>query len=362
MKRLIVCCDGTWQSARQQNLTNIAKIAMHAAHVDEAGDAPVRQVVYYDSGVGATFEADDDNLFNELGDWLEKNLGGAIGDGLEEKIFDAYRFLAFNYEPGDEIFVFGFSRGAYTARSLCGLIYASGLVKRERIGMLGEAYSLYRDPDIGPGDPEAIAFRDANGPRAPIRYLGCFDTVGMNGVPDVVSWLPIDRLFNRGHGFHDTFLNRDIVSARHACALDETRKALPVTVMQSSAHCPPDQVEERWFPGWHGGVGGGGEAERPFSDAALLWMVEGAEKAGMVFSRTLRADLRPDPLAPMDEPDGLWQLGRETRKVETGYRGMVPHDSAITRHRGVESWRPELVRKMDPAWFSVTGRGDPEPA
>jgi uncharacterized protein (DUF2235 family) len=122
MKRLIVCCDGTWQSARQENLTNIAKIAMHAAHEDDSG---VRQIVYYDSGVGATFDADDDNLLNEIGDWLDKKLGGAIGDGLEEKIFDAYRFLAFNYSPGDEIFIFGFSRGAYTARSLCGLIYAS---------------------------------------------------------------------------------------------------------------------------------------------------------------------------------------------------------------------------------------------
>ncbi len=344
MKRLIICCDGTWQSARQKDLTNIARIAMHAAHEDDQG---VGQIVYYDSGVGATFEADDDNLLNKFGDWLDKKLGGAIGDGLEEKIFDAYRFLAFNYTPGDEIFIFGFSRGAYTARSLCGLIYASGLVKREKIGALGEAYRLYRDREVWPGHPKAVAFRQAHGESVPIAYLGCFDTVGMNGVPDVISWLPIDRLFNRGHGFHDTFLNRDIQSARHACALDERRKAFPVTVMQASKACPPDQVEERWFPGFHGGIGGGSPADQAFSDTALDWVAQGAEAAGMKFSHSLRAELKSDPAADMVEPSGLWGLGEETRTVETGHDAMTPHPSAHARYHAVPDWRPDLVRKIE---------------
>jgi uncharacterized protein (DUF2235 family) len=352
MKRLIVCCDGTWQSARQENLTNIAKIAMHAAHEDDSG---VRQIVYYDSGVGATFDADDDNLLNEIGDWLDKKLGGAIGDGLEEKIFDAYRFLAFNYSPGDEIFIFGFSRGAYTARSLCGLIYASGLVKREKIGALAEAYKLYRNKSVRPDHEKAIRFRNDNGDSVPIDFLGCFDTVGMNGVPDIISWLPIDRLINRGHGFHDTFLNRDIRFARHACALDERRKAFPVTVMQASKSRASDQqVLERWFPGFHGGVGGGSPDEQAFSDGALEWIVEGAESAGMKFSDSLRADLNPDPLAEMDKPSGLWGLGEETREVETGYGNMVPHNSARARYQALTDWRPGLVQKMKKQLFEAT--------
>lgn len=354
MKRLIVCCDGTWQSARQENLTNIARIAMHAAHEDDEG---VRQIVYYDSGVGATFEADDANLFNKAADWLDKRLGGAFGDGLEEKIFDAYRFLAFNHTPGDQIFIFGFSRGAYTARSLCGLIYASGLVKRDKIGALGKAYSLYRDKAVKPADPKAVAFRQAHGDTVPITYLGCFDTVGMNGVPDVISWLPLDRFFNRSHGFHDTFLNRDIGSARHACALDERRKAFPVTVMQASQSRPPDQVQERWFAGFHGGVGGGSPAEQPFSDIALDWIAEGAEAAGLKFSDSLRAELKSDSLAAMEEPSGLWGLGEATRQVETGHDAMVPHSSAVTRYHSVPSWRPDLVKKIEDKFKRPPGGG-----
>src|SRR5689334_4218024 len=117
MKRLVVCCDGTWNKPDAQTVTNIEKIA-RTVQTDPADAGGVQQLVYYVSGVGAgSYKAD-------------RILGGAFGFGLFHNVIAAYRFLAQNYEPGDEIFVFGFSRGAFTARSVAGMVARVGLVTR----------------------------------------------------------------------------------------------------------------------------------------------------------------------------------------------------------------------------------------
>ena len=114
MKRLVICCDGTWQKLDNPYPTNVLKMAQAIRLVDDDG---VAQVVYYDDGVGAT------------GDVLDKVGGGAFGWGIDNKIQQAYRFLNLNYAPGDQVYLFGYSRGAYTVRSLAGMIYCSGLIK-----------------------------------------------------------------------------------------------------------------------------------------------------------------------------------------------------------------------------------------
>jgi uncharacterized protein (DUF2235 family) len=107
MKRLIVCCDGTWQSLANVDPTNVAKLARAVKLKSEKDNIP--QILYYDDGVGT----------NGL---IDRIMGGAFGKGLDLVIADAYRFLCMNYSIGDEIYFFGFSRGAYTVRSLAGLI------------------------------------------------------------------------------------------------------------------------------------------------------------------------------------------------------------------------------------------------
>ena len=112
-KNLVVCCDGTWKNSDDRYVSNVEKIARSIAPRGFDGET---QIVHYARGVGST------------GSWIERIVAGAFGVGLDDAIVDCYRFLALNYEPGDRIFVFGFSRGAYTARSLCGMIAHVGLL------------------------------------------------------------------------------------------------------------------------------------------------------------------------------------------------------------------------------------------
>ena len=146
MKRLILCCDGTWNKADQEDNgvpcpTNVVKIGYRVSKRDGA----IPQVVYYDQGVGS-------------GNILDRYTGGAFGDGLEDNIHDAYRFLVANYESGDELFLFGFSRGAFTARSIGGMVRKCGVLGREHIQHYRDAIALYRS-EHRPTDPAAVKFR-----------------------------------------------------------------------------------------------------------------------------------------------------------------------------------------------------------
>src|SRR5262245_52407990 len=145
-KKLIVCCDGTWNRADQEKNgepcpTNVVRIAYRIAKRD--GDVP--QIVYYDQGVGT-------------GNKVDHYTGGAFGEGLEDNIYDSYRFLVGNYEPGDELFLFGFSRGAFTARSLAGMIRKCGILRREFVRQYKKAVELYQG-DALPDSAEPLAFR-----------------------------------------------------------------------------------------------------------------------------------------------------------------------------------------------------------
>ena len=167
-KRLIVCCDGTWNKPDQPSPTNVTKLALYVASQDPAG---IEQRVFYDKGVGT-------GRFDHL-------LGGAFGVGLSKNVQDGYRFLVANYEPGDELFFFGFSRGAYTARSIVGFIRNSGLLKREYADKLAPAYDLYRRRDDAshPDAAEAELFRKSFAYKPRVKFIGVWDTVGAFGIP-----------------------------------------------------------------------------------------------------------------------------------------------------------------------------------
>ncbi|MGE0830467.1 MAG: DUF2235 domain-containing protein, partial [Hyphomonadaceae bacterium] len=145
MKRLVVCCDGTWQRLWGDRLTNVALTARSVASRDADGNV---QIVYYSVGVGAYL--DKLSLYQ-----------GAIGAGLDEHLLEAYQFLTLNYEPGDQIYLFGFSRGAYTVRSLCGLLRKCGVLRRAHADRAGAALKLYRQRDSTVDGPDATEFRNA---------------------------------------------------------------------------------------------------------------------------------------------------------------------------------------------------------
>ncbi len=268
MKRLILCCDGTWNSADQtQNdiptPTNVFRIAYRVARKD--GNIP--QIVYYGQGVGT-------------GNSLDRFTGGAFGKGVDDNIFDAYRFLIANYEPGDEICLFGFSRGAFTARSIAGMIRKCGILAQEHILRYVNAVALYQN-DENPNSDRPAEFRSrysVNGEnRTPIRFIGVWDTVGALGIP-----LRGLRWFTRGkYQFHDTELSRSVRHACHALAIDERRNPFKPTLWE---YKPKEHqtMEQVWFPGVHTNIGGG-YPDYSLSDITLEWMIGKAESAGVVF-------------------------------------------------------------------------------
>jgi uncharacterized protein (DUF2235 family) len=228
-----------------------------------AGADGVAQAKWYDEGVGAH--------------WYDRFIGGAIGAGLDQNIRQGYRFLANTYQDGDEVYILGFSRGAYTARSLVGLIRNCGLLKRNRLNAvnIGVAYGIYRTRDDGPDSWTARTFRQMFSREIRIKFLGVWDTVGALGLP-----LDIMRNFNlKFYEFHDTNLSRIVDNAYHAIAVDEHRKDYDVCLWTPSA-APQQTLEQRWFLGAHSNVGGG-YADRRLSDITLQWMRDKANALGL---------------------------------------------------------------------------------
>jgi uncharacterized protein (DUF2235 family) len=279
-KRLVVCCDGTWNRPDQLNAgipapTNVSKFALAVARHDDAG---VEQRMHYVRGVGTGR--------------LDHIRGGAFGVGLSHNVIDAYRFIVETYEPGDDLFVLGFSRGAYTARSTVGLVRNSGVLLRENRDHVPEAFALYRNRNdrSHPNGTEAQMFRRMYcHPDPDIHFVGVWDTVGSLGIPGP-DWL------TKRWSFHDTTLSSHVRNAFHALAIDERRKPFRPTLWQQQAGV--DQtLEQRWFAGAHCDVGGG-YADPALAELALQWMVEKARDCGLAF----------DPAPACDRANALGEI------------------------------------------------------
>ncbi|WAC55501.1 DUF2235 domain-containing protein [Gordonia sp. SL306] len=272
MKRLVVCCDGTWKSSKDPRISNIEKIAR--AITTRTHDDTI-QLVHYCSGVGTA------------GSWYDRVLGGALGRGLDISLLDAYRYLALNYEPGDEIYVFGFSRGAYTARSLVGMISRVGLLTADNLAcppstssnLLDDALQAYRAQGATRGAQQRAVQKYTYGFTSPeklprITFIGVFDTVGALGIPG---------LTRSNYAFHDVELSDQVDCARQALAIDERRLTFEPCVWEKKAD-PDTDLQQVWFEGVHSDIGGGLDRSAP-SDLTLAWMVSEAEGQGLRFDR-----------------------------------------------------------------------------
>jgi len=257
MKKLIICADGTWNSPDQEDNgkrkpTNVIKLARAILPSDTRGTS---QIVFYDQGIGTGWG---------LGDRL---VGGAFGRGLSENVLQCYQFLNLNYEPSDQIYLFGFSRGAYTVRSLAGLIGTVGLLPKENAFYMPEAFALYRDCD----DVEEIEkFKIEQGAYpAAVDCIGAWDTVGALGIPVGI----LDDVSTARYSFHNVDLGGHIKCAFQALAIDERRKIFAPAVWESASELPRDRFEQAWFAGVHTNVGGGYEPDG-LANCALHWMVD----------------------------------------------------------------------------------------
>jgi uncharacterized protein (DUF2235 family) len=255
VKRIVICCDGTWNRPDQVHqgetcASNVTKIARCIAAVDPLG---IPQLVFYDKGVGT-------GHFDRL-------RGGAFGWGIKKKILDAYRFLIINYKPPDELFFLGFSRGAYTVRSTFGLIRNSGLLKPKFIHKLEDAYALYRRRDDAshPDAVESELFRRSYSTEPRAKFMGVWDTVGALGLP--VGGLL--QFINKRWSFHDMTLSSWVDNAFQALAIDERRKPFQAAIWDQSANANGQVLDQVWFSGVHSNVGGS-YPRAGLSDIALL--------------------------------------------------------------------------------------------
>ncbi|MDS4028874.1 MAG: DUF2235 domain-containing protein [Candidatus Contendobacter sp.] len=287
MKNIVICCDGTWNTPddKEQGVpvpTNVVQIYNAVAEKDSQGR---RQHRYYHPGVGTD------------GSWWDKVIGGGTGAGLNKNIMSAYRELCEYYETDDRIFLFGFSRGAYTVRSLAGLVTYAGLLDLsglsesevwDRIERVFKKGYRRKSEDRVVWDKLGWKFRNNANQRIPIWFLGVWDTVGALGVPDDMGLLNlVDNLHD--YTFHDTMLSPSVKTARHAVALDEMRASFQPTLWTTNN----ENAKQVWFPGVHSDVGGG-YREAGLSHGALDWMVKEATSCELAFNPAFLVQIKPD--------------------------------------------------------------------
>lgn len=328
-RNIVICCDGTWNTPDDKDHgapapTNVVRIYNAVAAADGNGQQQHR---YYHPGVGTD------------GSWWNKAIGGGTGAGLDRNIMSAYRELCDHYQADDRIHLFGFSRGAYTVRSLAGMVGRCGLLKTA--GMPdAEAWAriqrLFQNGyRRGTESRERRSWKDlsfhADGKAIEIHFLGVWDTVGALGIPDDMALLNLlDKLHD--HTFHDTRLGDHIVNARHAVAIDEMRASFQPTLWSTSK---PAQHQQLWFPGVHSDVGGG-YRETGLSDGALAWMIDQAEACGLAFRDAMVGQLAPNALDVLhDSCNGAFKLlptqPRSTPRFGVGATQL--HQSARDRQK-----------------------------
>lgn len=337
MKRIVVCCDGTWNDPNDK--TNVWKITQVLAQ------SPDQPAPYYDKGVGA--------------DSGEQILGGGFGQGLSKNIREAYRHLVLNYDGQDQIFLFGFSRGAFTVRSLVGFIRAVGLLRPEDVDAIDQAFEHYRSAD-GEDADSLVRFREQHRVRQiqqlDIHFLGVWDTVGALGIPAVGprSWLA-----RRRWKFHDYRLSSYVKHACQALAIDEKRTPFLATlweVRDRPAHGDDartqrrdeQRVEQRWFSGCHSDIGGAG------GRFAFEWMVGNARQAGLEFDDEKLRPFLPDPVGVQTIHESLspWYrrlTGAVIRPVGARlYVNQNVDQSARRKRDGDDHYRPiNLERQLE---------------
>jgi uncharacterized protein (DUF2235 family) len=355
-RNIVLCMDGTWNKPGQtdqgkETETNVRKL------YEALADRP-DQIREYFAGVGT--------------DPGEKVAGGAFGWGLFDQVKDGYRKLRGHFEPGDRIYIFGFSRGAFSARSLAGMILRCGVLRKDvqdveipglvadlvttqqdgnlKVDATDKAFAMYKHAYDKENHGDVEKFKREYCNDTTVRLVGVWDTVGALGIPDeffIPALRKIDKAIDaRLYGFLDTDLNPRIEAAYHALAIDEQRKPFLPTLWTDArgtarrVNIAGSNVEQVWFVGAHSNVGGG-YADSGLSDIALKWMMARAGSNGLQFEQAALAALRPDPKAKRrDSLDEFVEIGNETKnrffawidKVATRFMGVnraIPAGSCI---------------------------------
>ncbi|KAF2760967.1 hypothetical protein EJ05DRAFT_248065 [Pseudovirgaria hyperparasitica] len=342
-KRLIVCADGTWLNADNGLIngqlaipSNVTRISRAIKDVSADG---IPQIVYYHFGVGSR------------GGVVERLLQGTTGEGLDENVREAYSFIANNYTTGDEIFLIGFSRGAFTVRSIAGFMDVIGILTKKGLSGLAEIHQDVknrRDPDYRPKYPD-VPFPKKPSAADPtyarelerrglttlgvrIKAIAVWDTVGSLGLPRV-GWLTkvgLQSQQSKETSFHDTKLGNNVDNAFQALALDERRSAFAPAIWEKPAG-NKTKLRQVWFPGVHSNIGGG-EDDQQLANITLAWMMSQLEPfLDMRSAYVLEQDDANDRYyASRDEDVRPWSFG----KIPNSMAGLYALGGGKTRTPG----------------------------
>lgn len=336
-KNIVVFSDGTGQEGGTDHNTNVYRL------FNMIMDRSSSQVSFYDRGLGTGWR---------------KVTGNIVGRGFSKNVLQCYQFIFENYQVGDKIFLFGFSRGAATVRSLAGFIHYFGILPKSRGKLIDEAWKIYKKPKTR--EAKADSFVKMNHTMwATVDFLGVWDTVAALGVPNSA----LDRAFNvvAPHGFHDFKLSPSVLNACHAMAIDDLRKTFHPVFFRPDL--PKDgktrTLKQVWFMGMHTDVGGGyatdeasralGEnAHKALSDIVLEWMVQNAVGHGLHIYRpegSPRGECTPNPNGFMHDSRGsalkkrIFPAERRWWDKEKFGCAMV-HESVKERELSVHNEKP----------------------
>ena len=329
---IVVCADGTWnrpeEDLAKDHPTNVLKLA-RAVRPATGGR---QQRVFYDWG---------------LGSYHSQVLAGATGHGIHKNILDGYRYIVQNYAAGDRLYLFGFSRGAYTVRALCGLINNCGIVKRPDARLVERAFKIYKSPaaKYHPEGDGAVRFRREHSHRSrKVAFVGVWDTVGALGIP-----FSLMGLLDRHDEFYDTKLGRNVRIARHALAIDEQREDFEPTLWSPRTGMDIKQV---WFAGVHSDIGGSYGPDKStgaeVSDTALAWMLDEAVSAGLKIEPHLRERLTDGVLAPVHRSRRhVYRLKKPLhRPLLVPGRPTLIHPSVQRRWESDSGYRPRRLKQL----------------
>ncbi|MEM7003880.1 MAG: DUF2235 domain-containing protein [Pseudomonadota bacterium] len=331
-KNIVVFADGTGQKGGEGNSTNVYKT------FNLILDRSPEQFSFYDPG---------------LGTGMRKVTGNIGGRGFSENIRQCYEFIFQNFEHGDRIYLFGFSRGAATVRSLTGFIHMFGILPRSRHDLIEQAWSIYKTQNMKKRERRAERFLSLNHTMwAKVHCLCVWDTVAALGIPQS----KLDKLINKvfPHEFHHFELSDSVRHAYHALAIDDARKAFhPVYIDPRRENTAESEMKQVWFMGMHTDVGGG-YATSGLSDIAWEWMLLHAVKRGLKIHKASAAKrlCRPDVNGYMeDSRKGWWKrwvFKAAQRKWLDDYPDPVVHESVGQRTQTIDNkpgaYEPWILR------------------
>ena len=332
-KRIAFCSDGTWQNPADR--TNVYRLYNSLLVSSD-------QMTFYDDGVGADATG------------LDRLIQGAFGTDLFQKITNAYTKIAHVYEPGDQLYLFGFSRGAYTVRALAGFMANCGIPTGSFTdNAVTQLFSAYRNPATRAAAIAAVAgSSDApQGLTQPvITMLGCWDTVGALGIPAIFGGIDVSQF-----GFLDTTLHPSVQNAVHCLGLDEVRAQFPVTLWTAANPPNPNQtLDQVWFSGCHGDVGGGLQQGGPVDggtrlcDITMGYMVAKAKALGLAFDPATLATYAAVPAEyALDAINASWKATDGPPKLRPVPAGSRIANSVALRIQYALTYKPGNLTMTD---------------